>query len=478
MASASGFACANADCTIVADTPRLAPHTATMAERLGSGPWRAGIGQGESGQRASAPSGRRGRHPCSPSSSDGAAAYRRPVHGQPHNAEGRRPRPQALSREFGGTRSRGGARCWSSSTWGGGACAAFFWPSEQDPSPQLDQIEALAARLRVAVRDGAPGAARRPGSNRGAAGCHRAGAPARGGVPRGSLSSGSAWQSAVPPGSCRYHRPAEPPATLADAESAGVTGVVLPSHRSARLSPTVAEDHNQCHGTSFPCRRRWGAQRTERAPRAGVWSIGLAGEPEQSLYALPLGEGPIALVVGSKEKGLAPLVRRRCDAVVSIPQHGALPSLNVGVAGAVGCFEVARRAGGSRNHAPDRTHRTPGEVRWRTEASNRGAGMGRGRDVRGRARTPRPDLEACRGGWITTRATSSSRWPHRREAADLRHDCHGDGWMPPERDRPGSGYAAATSEVQNAPARRHGDLAQAFGAVPRFRAWVLRWAAG
>jgi 2-C-methyl-D-erythritol 2,4-cyclodiphosphate synthase len=35
MAADHGFACANADCTIVADTPRLAPYTAAMAERLG-----------------------------------------------------------------------------------------------------------------------------------------------------------------------------------------------------------------------------------------------------------------------------------------------------------------------------------------------------------------------------------------------------------------------------------------------------------
>ena len=34
MAADHGYACANADCTIVADTPRLAPHTAAMAERL------------------------------------------------------------------------------------------------------------------------------------------------------------------------------------------------------------------------------------------------------------------------------------------------------------------------------------------------------------------------------------------------------------------------------------------------------------
>jgi 2-C-methyl-D-erythritol 2,4-cyclodiphosphate synthase len=34
MAAAAGFVCVNGDCTVVADTPRLAPHTAAMAERL------------------------------------------------------------------------------------------------------------------------------------------------------------------------------------------------------------------------------------------------------------------------------------------------------------------------------------------------------------------------------------------------------------------------------------------------------------
>jgi 2-C-methyl-D-erythritol 2,4-cyclodiphosphate synthase len=34
MATAQGFACANADCTVIADAPRLAPYTAAMVERL------------------------------------------------------------------------------------------------------------------------------------------------------------------------------------------------------------------------------------------------------------------------------------------------------------------------------------------------------------------------------------------------------------------------------------------------------------
>jgi 2-C-methyl-D-erythritol 2,4-cyclodiphosphate synthase len=34
MAGEEGYACANADCTVIADTPRLAPHTEAMASLL------------------------------------------------------------------------------------------------------------------------------------------------------------------------------------------------------------------------------------------------------------------------------------------------------------------------------------------------------------------------------------------------------------------------------------------------------------
>jgi 2-C-methyl-D-erythritol 2,4-cyclodiphosphate synthase len=34
MARDAGFACVNADCTVIADTPRLAPHTGPMVTRL------------------------------------------------------------------------------------------------------------------------------------------------------------------------------------------------------------------------------------------------------------------------------------------------------------------------------------------------------------------------------------------------------------------------------------------------------------
>ena len=77
--------------------------------------------------------------------------------------------------------------------------------------------------------------------------------------------------------------------------------------------------------------------------RAGVVTVGLAPEARRSLYDLDLATAPVALVVGGEERGLGRLTRERCAEVVSIPQHGAIASLNAGVAGAVACFEVARQ---------------------------------------------------------------------------------------------------------------------------------------
>lgn len=130
---------------------------------------------------------------------------------------------------------------------------------------------------------------------------------------------------------------------LRSADGAGVTGVLLPRHRAARVSPTVAKvaagaiEHLRFASVpGIP-------SALDRLAKAGVEVVGLAGESKRSLYDLSLGDRPVALVVGSEEKGLAALSRRRCTVLASIPQAGSIESLNASVAGGVAMFEVARQ---------------------------------------------------------------------------------------------------------------------------------------
>jgi 23S rRNA (guanosine2251-2'-O)-methyltransferase len=127
---------------------------------------------------------------------------------------------------------------------------------------------------------------------------------------------------------------------------AGVTGVVLPRHRSARLTPTVTKaaagaiEHLPVATVSgIP------AALGDLSAR-GVWSVGLDAVASTSVYDMAVSDAPVALVLGAEGRGLSRLARERCDLVVAIPLQGPLGSLNVGAAAAVACFEVARRRAG------------------------------------------------------------------------------------------------------------------------------------
>ena len=126
------------------------------------------------------------------------------------------------------------------------------------------------------------------------------------------------------------------------AETAGATGLVLPRHRSARITPVVAKaaagaiEHLPIALSGIPTA-------LERARRAGCWTIGLDEGGDRSLFDLDLADQPLVLVLGSEGTGLARLTRARCDVLASIPMRGAIESLNVAAAAALACHEIARR---------------------------------------------------------------------------------------------------------------------------------------
>jgi 23S rRNA (guanosine2251-2'-O)-methyltransferase len=134
-------------------------------------------------------------------------------------------------------------------------------------------------------------------------------------------------------------------ALLRSAECAGVTGVVLPKHRSAHLSPTVAKVAAGAIEYLRMALVPGVPSALQRMTALGLWTVGLDGDAPRSLYGLPLEAEPVALVLGSEGDGLSALTRKRCDALAAIPQHGTLASLNVATAGAIACFDIARRRG-------------------------------------------------------------------------------------------------------------------------------------
>ena len=132
-------------------------------------------------------------------------------------------------------------------------------------------------------------------------------------------------------------------AVCRSAEGAGATGVVLPAHNSARVTPAVvrasagAVEHLPI--AVVPNLARFLGE--VKGPKLWVYGADVAGTP---MWDMDLRSG-IALVFGAEGMGLRPLVRRTCDAVVAIPLAGAVESLNVSVAAAVLLYEARRQRG-------------------------------------------------------------------------------------------------------------------------------------
>ena len=76
--------------------------------------------------------------------------------------------------------------------------------------------------------------------------------------------------------------------------------------------------------------------------RDDLWSYAAAADAPQTMWQADL-TGGVALVFGAEGKGVRPLVRKTCDATVSIPLAAGVESLNVSVASAVLLYEARRQ---------------------------------------------------------------------------------------------------------------------------------------
>ena len=131
-------------------------------------------------------------------------------------------------------------------------------------------------------------------------------------------------------------------ACLRSASGAGVDVVIVPKRKNAPLSAVAlktaqggVEDLLIVEVTNL-------ARTMQQLRELQVWIVGTDGDAPMK-YSEMRCDGPLAIVMGSEEKGLRRLTRENCDQLVQIPMLGSVASLNVSVAAGVMLYEVLRQ---------------------------------------------------------------------------------------------------------------------------------------
>ena len=129
-------------------------------------------------------------------------------------------------------------------------------------------------------------------------------------------------------------------AIIRTAYLAGAHGILIPKHRSAKVTGTVFKT------SAGACAHIKIAQVTnvnqtiERLKKDNIWVYG-ADMGERPYYEQNT-KGPICLVLGSEGKGLSDPTKSHLDGILSIPMYGDLDSLNVSVVAGILAFDISR----------------------------------------------------------------------------------------------------------------------------------------
>ncbi len=138
-------------------------------------------------------------------------------------------------------------------------------------------------------------------------------------------------------------------AVIRSAAAFGAHGVLVPERRSAGMT-AGAWKTSAGAAARLPVAQAGNLTRVlESYQKQGLLVAGLSARGTIDLAELESAGDPLALVVGSEDKGLGRLVEQTCDVTVRIPIATATESLNAGVATSIALYEIAQhRARSSR----------------------------------------------------------------------------------------------------------------------------------
>ncbi|MBW2599282.1 MAG: 23S rRNA (guanosine(2251)-2'-O)-methyltransferase RlmB [Deltaproteobacteria bacterium] len=121
----------------------------------------------------------------------------------------------------------------------------------------------------------------------------------------------------------------------------GVDGLVIPENRAASVTPAVIKASAGA-ALHLPIARVVNISRIiDNLKKEGFWVYGTDAGCGEDLHQFDY-SSHAGLVMGSEGKGIRPLVRKKCDFLVSIPTTAAIDSLNVSVSGGIILYEMTR----------------------------------------------------------------------------------------------------------------------------------------
>ena len=131
-------------------------------------------------------------------------------------------------------------------------------------------------------------------------------------------------------------------AILRSAETFGVAGAIFPKDRSSDINSTVVKTAAGATEYLEFCRVTNIASTVRQLREEGFYVIAADTDGRTALPDFtPM--FPLAVVVGSEEKGVRPLVKKNCDETLKIPLYGKIASLNVSSAAAVIFYEISKQ---------------------------------------------------------------------------------------------------------------------------------------
>jgi 23S rRNA (guanosine2251-2'-O)-methyltransferase len=126
------------------------------------------------------------------------------------------------------------------------------------------------------------------------------------------------------------------------AEVAGAHAIIIGEKSSAPVNADAIKTSAGALSRIPVCKERDILESLAFIKESGITTVACTEKAPRTIFETNL-SGPMAIIMGSEEKGISKACLAMADYIVSIPQKGKIGSLNVSVATGVVLFEILRQ---------------------------------------------------------------------------------------------------------------------------------------